>query len=267
MEEQGSIVLQKKNIVAVFTIIFTFTSIFYVMVNKTNSSKIVAVANDNKVEESSKLNFEGNEDDIVLIEQISYAAAENIDDTIEALSEEEESLLLANRANRINKSELTVSRKATREDIREEINIIENAVEEQIQEEQVNQTTYISYKDLAEDNPPTEYKEVIQATATAYCLCKKCCGKLPSDPNYGCTASGIKIVPGTGMKVIAVDPKVIPLGTKVYVDGLNGAWDYGYAVAADTGSAIKNLKIDLYMDTHEDALSWGRRSVNIYVVE
>ena len=108
---------------------------------------------------------------------------------------------------------------------------------------------------------------MIPATATAYCLCQKCCGKTPSHPYYGYTASGIKIVPGTGIKVIAVDPKVIPLGTKVYVDGLNGAWDYGYAIAADTGSAIKDLKIDLYMDTHSEALSWGRRSVNIYVVE
>ncbi len=254
MEEQGSIVLQKKNILAVFTIIFTLTSIFYVMVNQQNSSKIVAVANDNEVEEI--------ESDIVLIEQIEYATAETIDETIEEISEEEETLLLANRANRINKSETAVSRKATREDIREEITSIENE-----EEQTVNKAQYISYRDLAEDNPPAEYKEVMQATATAYCLCKKCCGKLPSDPNYGCTASGIKIVPGTGMKVIAVDPKVIPLGTKVYVDGLNGAWDYGYAIAADTGSAIKNLKIDLYMDTHEDALSWGRRSVNIYVVE
>ena len=68
------------------------------------------------------------------------------------------------------------------------------------------------------------------------------------------------------MKVIAVDPKIIPLNSKVYVEGLNGAWDYGHAVAADTGSAIKELKIDLYMDTHTEALEWGRRKVNVYVL-
>ena len=69
------------------------------------------------------------------------------------------------------------------------------------------------------------------------------------------------------MKVIAVDPNVISLGTKVYIEGLNGAKDYGYAIAADTGSAIKDLKIDLYMETHEKAYQWGRKQVKIYVIE
>ena len=68
------------------------------------------------------------------------------------------------------------------------------------------------------------------------------------------------------MKVIAVDPNVIPLNTKVYVQGLNGAWDYGYAIAADTGGAIKNNKIDLYMDSHAEALKWGRRPVKVYLL-
>lgn len=113
---------------------------------------------------------------------------------------------------------------------------------------------------------PTEYEKVIQVKATAYCLCQKCCGKTPDNPGYGRTASGLKIVPGTGMKVIAVDTSVVPLGTKVFVEGLNGAGNYGYAVAADTGSAIKNNKIDLYMDTHEQALSWGVKYVNLYIL-
>ena len=102
--------------------------------------------------------------------------------------------------------------------------------------------------------------------ATAYCLCKKCCGKSPSNPGYGVTASGLRIIPDTGMKVVASDPSVIPLGTKVYVEGLYGAKDYGYAVVADTGSAIKNLKIDLYMDTHQMALNWGVKTVRVYIL-
>lgn len=114
---------------------------------------------------------------------------------------------------------------------------------------------------------PTEYKEVIELKATAYCLCKKCCGKSESHPEYGVTASGLKIIPGTNMKVIAVDPTIIPLGTEVYVEGLNGAVDYGYAIAADTGSAIKNLKIDLYMDSHEKAYQWGIKNVKLYVIK
>ena len=114
---------------------------------------------------------------------------------------------------------------------------------------------------------PTEYEKVLAMNATAYCLCKKCCGKAETHPEYGYTASGYKITPGTNDKVIAVDTSVIPLGTKVYVEGLNGASSYGYAVAADTGSAIKNMKIDLYMDSHQEALNWGLKKVNVYLIE
>ena len=255
MEEQGSIVLQKKIILAVFTFIFTITSVLNVMTNQMNSSKFVAVASDNEIKVSSNINFEEIEDDIILIEQIAYATVKTIEETTNEISADEE--MPIELISRIEKSEDKVSRKGNREEI----------IEKKTEEVKTPEVKYVSYRDLAENNPPTEYKDVIEATATAYCLCQKCCGKTPSHPYYGYTASGIKIVPGTGIKVIAVDPNVIPLGTKVYVDGLNGAWDYGYAVAADTGSAIKNLKIDLYMDTHSEALSWGRRSVNIYVVE
>ena len=68
------------------------------------------------------------------------------------------------------------------------------------------------------------------------------------------------------MKVLSVDPTVIPLGSKLYVQGLNGAADYGYAVAADTGGAIKGNRVDLYMDTHSQALQWGRRDVRVYIL-
>ena len=61
--------------------------------------------------------------------------------------------------------------------------------------------------------------------------------------------------------VIAVDPKVIPLGTKMYVEG------YGYAEAQDTGGAIKGKKIDVFMDTRAEALQWGRKKVKVYILE
>lgn len=242
MEEQGSIVLQKKMILTVFTIIITCMSVSSYMINEQKKTETIMLASNNEVKESNT-NIEELENDIILIEQIAYAAGESVEETTDNVVESEKVL-----EERLQKSAEMVSRNGTRE----------NTITEQ---------KYVSYRELAEDNPPTEYKDVIGATATAYCLCQKCCGKLPSHPSYGYTASGLRIVPGTGMKVIAVDPKVIPLGTKVYIDGLNGAWDYGNAIAADTGSAIKNLTIDLYMDTHSEALSWGRRSVNIYVVE
>jgi len=62
------------------------------------------------------------------------------------------------------------------------------------------------------------------------------------------------------LSTIAVDPSVIPLGSKVYVDG------YGYAIAADTGGAIKGNRIDLYLNSSSECNSWGRRSVNLLVV-
>jgi len=71
----------------------------------------------------------------------------------------------------------------------------------------------------------------------------------------GTTASGLPVGPG----IIAVDPNVIPLGTRVYVPG------YGEAVAADTGSAVKGNIIDLWMPSTSQALQWGRRTVTITV--
>ncbi len=131
----------------------------------------------------------------------------------------------------------------------------------------VQYTSRGSSVDRTVEEAPTEYKEVIEVKATAYCLCKKCCGKSEDNPAYGVTRSGLKIIPGTGMKVIAVDPNIIPLGSKVYVEGVDGVPTYGYAVAADTGSAIKNYKIDLYMDSHEETVKWGIRNMKVYVIE
>ena len=71
----------------------------------------------------------------------------------------------------------------------------------------------------------------------------------------GRTASGLPV----GVGVIAVDPRVIPLGTRVFVPG------YGAAVAADVGSAIKGNIIDLWMPSTAAARAWGRRTVTITV--
>lgn len=77
----------------------------------------------------------------------------------------------------------------------------------------------------------------------------------------GITATGINLNNNPYAKVIAVDPNVIPLGTEVYVEG------YGYAVAGDTGGAIKGNKIDIHLPTKDEAYNWGRRTVNITIIE
>jgi 3D (Asp-Asp-Asp) domain-containing protein len=61
--------------------------------------------------------------------------------------------------------------------------------------------------------------------------------------------------------VAAVDPNVIPLGTRLYVEG------YGYAIAADTGGAIKGNTIDLVFDTYQEAVAFGRRQVVVYILQ
>jgi 3D (Asp-Asp-Asp) domain-containing protein len=69
----------------------------------------------------------------------------------------------------------------------------------------------------------------------------------------GTTASGLPV----GWGIVAVDPSVIPLGTKMTIPG------YGEGVAADTGSAVRGLIIDLWFPTTSQALGWGRRTVTI----
>lgn len=75
----------------------------------------------------------------------------------------------------------------------------------------------------------------------------------------GITATGIDLRKNPNMKLIAVDPSVIPLGSEVYVEG------YGYAIAGDTGGAIKGRKIDIFINSHGKAVQWGRKTVNVYV--
>ncbi|WP_426622494.1 LysM peptidoglycan-binding domain-containing protein [Priestia megaterium] len=76
----------------------------------------------------------------------------------------------------------------------------------------------------------------------------------------GTTATGVDLKANPNQKVIAVDPSVIPLGSKVYVEG------YGEAVAADTGGAIKGNRIDVFVPAEGDAQQFGRKSVKITVM-
>ncbi|MBT2757255.1 LysM peptidoglycan-binding domain-containing protein [Mesobacillus foraminis] len=77
----------------------------------------------------------------------------------------------------------------------------------------------------------------------------------------GITYTGINLKKNPNAKVISVDPKVIPLGSKVYVEG------YGYAVAADKGSAIKGKRIDVFMNSYNKAIQWGRRTVKVQILK
>ncbi|MGE6629757.1 LysM peptidoglycan-binding domain-containing protein [Bacillus sp. NPDC077027] len=76
----------------------------------------------------------------------------------------------------------------------------------------------------------------------------------------GITATGVNLNKNPHAKVIAVDPSVIPLGSKVYVEG------YGEAIAADTGGAIKGNKIDVHVPSKSQAKNWGVKSVKVKVL-
>lgn len=92
------------------------------------------------------------------------------------------------------------------------------------------------------------YLSTFSMTATAY-----------TGGSY--TAMGLKPVRDpNGLSTISVDPNVIPLGSKVYVEG------YGYAIASDTGGAIKGNKIDLYMNSLQECYSFGRRTVILHII-
>ena len=89
-------------------------------------------------------------------------------------------------------------------------------------------------------------------TATAYtAYCNGCSGT---------TAYGIDLRANPNQKVIAVDPKIIPLGKKVWVEG------YGEAIAGDTGGAIKGNKIDVFLASSDSAIAWGVKQVKIKVL-
>lgn len=108
----------------------------------------------------------------------------------------------------------------------------------------------------------TRYRKNITMTATAYDLSYASTGKRPGDRYYGITASGTRARPG----VVAVDPRVIPLGTKLYIKSLDGSKDYGFAVAEDKGGAIKGNKIDLFFESGSQVRQFGRRKVEVYIL-
>ncbi|MED2141334.1 cell wall-binding protein EntB [Bacillus thuringiensis] len=111
-------------------------------------------------------------------------------------------------------------------------------------------------KEVSKNNIQSAKRE-LTVVATAY----------TADPSengtYGgrvLTAMGHDLTANPNMRIIAVDPKVIPLGSKVWVEG------YGEAIAGDTGSAIKGNRIDVLMGSKSKAMNWGRKTVKVKIL-
>ena len=114
----------------------------------------------------------------------------------------------------------------------------------------------IKAKELAYGKPVTseekriEFEDLGEYTLTAYCPCSICCGK-----TNGITATGTK---ATANHTIAVDPRKIPYGTELVINGEK-------YVAEDCGGAIKGNHIDIFFNTHSEALAFGKQKSHVYI--
>lgn len=121
----------------------------------------------------------------------------------------------------------------------------------------------------AEEKPPKSIEDTIDftkypavsVTATGYTAGKESTGKEKTHPAYGITKSGVRVKRDL-YSTIAADTNIFPIGTVLWIPG------YGYGVVADTGSAIKGHRIDLYYNTVEEVYEkWGKKKINVYVVQ
>ncbi len=95
------------------------------------------------------------------------------------------------------------------------------------------------------------YRYIGRCAVTAYCPCMECCGRWAD----GLTATGLPAGPG----VVAVDPEVIPLGSTVVVDGQR-------YLAADTGSGVEGLHVDICVASHEETVAHGVQEADVWVI-
>ncbi|MFS0590218.1 LysM peptidoglycan-binding domain-containing protein [Cytobacillus horneckiae] len=131
--------------------------------------------------------------------------------------------------------------------------IKQEPVEQKPKTEKPAETVEAPKAENKEQAAPEEGTKELTMEATAYtATCEGC---------SGVTATGINLLENPDMKVISVDPNVIPLGSKVYVEG------YGEAIAGDTGGAIKGNKIDVFIPNKDDAINFGRQTLKVTILD
>lgn len=141
---------------------------------------------------------------------------------------------------------INIDFKSKSETIINDLNIHNKNIEEKKVDDVLSTTNSDNIK--IESNPTNNYKEVYTMMSTAYA---------------GDTITYMGTTPvrdPDGISTIAVDPSIIPLGSKVYISG------YGLAIASDTGGLIKGNRIDLFLNSEDECINWGVQTVSLYLI-
>lgn len=141
---------------------------------------------------------------------------------------------------------ININFKSKSETIINDLNIHNKNIEEKKVDDALSTTNSDNIK--IESNPTNNYKEVYTMMSTAYA---------------GDTITYMGTTPvrdPDGISTIAVDPSIIPLGSKVYIPG------YGLAIASDTGGLIKGNRIDLFLNSEDECINWGVQTVSLYLI-
>lgn len=109
-------------------------------------------------------------------------------------------------------------------------------------------------KTLTINGKEVSYSKVLTGSGTAY-----------TAPRGSLTSTGRAVKVG----LVAVDPRKIPYGTKLYITSADGRYTYGYAIAADTGGALRSgrVLVDLFYNTERECVNFGRRQVKVYILD
>lgn len=141
---------------------------------------------------------------------------------------------------------INIDFKSKSETIINDLNIHNKNIEEKKVDDVLSTTNSDNIK--IESNPTNNYKEVYTMMSTAYA---------------GDTITYMGTTPvrdPDGISTIAVDPSIIPLGSKVYIPS------YGLAIASDTGGLIKGNRIDLFLNSEDECINWGVQTVSLYLI-
>lgn len=141
---------------------------------------------------------------------------------------------------------INIDFKSKSETIINDLNIHNKNIEEKKVDDVLSTTNSDNIK--IESNPTNNYKDVYTMMSTAY---------------SGDTITYMGTTPvrdPDGISTIAVDPSIIPLGSKVYIPG------YGLAIASDTGGLIKGNRIDLFLNSEDECINWGVQTVSLYLI-